>query len=423
MDKAMKRDALEPGVLAVLRLFAVLWLGRAVLFIARQLVWPAARFSTMQSQELAALNMALLLGYLLWPWLRRRLGRAYLPLALVIASVGPILTAYWSAPAPPAPIADAPALAVAVLELFPVLAVSLVVIAWQYNLRSVVLFSLGTALLDLPQAWWLVGPDQAEFFYFVPTLGLRTVSFLIIGYMVTQIMSTQRQQRRSLTEANVKLAHYAATLEHLTTSRERNRLARELHDTLAHTLSAVAVQLEAVHSLWESDPAQARAMLDRSLNATRTGLTETRRALQALRSTPLEDLGLALAIRQLADSVAERSRLAVDVQAPARLDDLAPDVEQCVYRVAQEALENAAQHAQARRVAVRLDMGEEPAARRLTLTVSDDGAGFDPADVDNGYHLGLRGMRERAEMAGGTLEVASAPGQGTTVRLIVEERP
>jgi signal transduction histidine kinase len=351
------------------------------------------------------------------------LGRIYLPIALVIASVGPILIAHLSTPAGRIPTADMPvAAAVAVLELFPTLSVPLVIVAWQYNFRSVILFSLGTVLLDLPLALWSVGSGETEFFYFVPILGLRTLSFLVVGYMVTRLMTTQRQQRRSLIEANVKLTHYAATLEHLATSRERNRLARELHDTLAHTLSAVAVQLEGISALWESDPAQARAMLDRSLDATRTGLTETRRALQALRSTPLEDLGLALAIRQLADSVAERSRLTVDVQAPERLDDLAPDVEQGVYRVAQEALENAVQHAQARRVQVRLEQQEVAGARRLTLTVADDGAGFDPAAFDNGYHLGLRGMRERAEMVGGTLDVESVPGQGTTVRLTVEDR-
>ena len=79
-------------------------------------------------------------------------------------------------------------------------------------------------------------------------------------------------QRQSLADANTKLVHYAATLERLTITRERNRLARELHDTLAHTLSAVAVELEAVSALWDVDPTQARAMLTQSLTVTRTGL-------------------------------------------------------------------------------------------------------------------------------------------------------
>jgi signal transduction histidine kinase len=240
---------------------------------------------------------------------------------------------------------------------------------------------------------------------------------LLIGYMITRIMTTQRQQRPSLAEANTKLARYAATLEQLATTRERNRLARELHGTLAHTLSAVAVEQEAVSALWDADPAQARAMLEQSLSATRIGLAETRRALQALRSSPLEDFGLALAIRQEAESVAARANLALDLHIPERLDNLPPDVEQCIYRVAQEALANVAHHAQARRV--KLNLLREDG--RLVLSVSDDGCGFDPDTVDTEYHLGIRGMRERAKMVGGILSIDSEPGQGVTVRLIVEE--
>jgi signal transduction histidine kinase len=235
--------------------------------------------------------------------------------------------------------------------------------------------------------------------------------------MVARIMVLQRHQRRSLAEANVKLTHYATTLEQLATTRERNRLARDLHDTLAHTLSAVAVELEAVDSLWDVDLAQSRTLLKRSLAATRTGLTETRRALQALRSSPLEDLGLTLAIRQEVETVAERANWTLDLRIPERVDNLSPDVAQCAYRVAQEALANAAHHAQAQRVQVSLVRTEG----RLSLAVSDDGVGFDPEVVDTERHLGIRGMQERAEMVGGTLEIESEPGQGTTVRLTVEE--
>ena len=94
-----------------------------------------------------------------------------------------------------------------------------------------------------------------------------------------------------------------------------------------------------------------------------------------------------------------------------------PDVEQCIYRVAQEALANVAHHAQARRV--KLNLLREDG--RLALSVSDDGCGFDPDTVDTEYHLGIRGMRERAKMVGGILNIDSEPGQGGTVRLIVED--
>jgi signal transduction histidine kinase len=225
-----------------------------------------------------------------------------------------------------------------------------------------------------------------------------------------------------LARANAQLTHYATTLEQLATSRERNRLARELHDTLAHTLSGMAVQLEAAKTLWDMDPAQARDMLDQSLTATRSGLTETRRALQALRAAPLEDLGLVLAVCTLAESVAAQTGATLTWQGPdaARVENLSPDVEQCVYRVAQEALENVARHAGAKHLTVQLTQDKG----RLTLQISDDGRGFDLSKASaNNHHLGLTGMRERAEMIGGILHVESRLGNGTTIRLMVEDKP
>ena len=155
-------------------------------------------------------------------------------------------------------------------------------------------------------------------------------------------------------------------------------------------------------------------MLAQSLTVTRTGLAETRRAIQSLRSSPLEDLGLALAIRQEAESITARANLTLDLHIPERLDNLSPDVEQCFYRVAQEALANVVHHAQAQNI----EVGLLKTDAHLTLRISDDGCGFDPTAVDTERHLGIRGMRERAEMMGGRLEIDSAPSRGTTIRLI-----
>ncbi len=196
---------------------------------------------------------------------------------------------------------------------------------------------------------------------------------MVLGWLVVRLMTIQREQRQALKEANRKLTHHAATLEQLATTRERNRLARELHDTLAHTLSAVAVQLEATNALWTTKPEQAHARLQKSIEVTRSGLTETRRVLQDLRASPLEDLGLALAIRHLAESTASRSGLTLDLHIADRLGSVSPDIEQAVYRIAQEALVNAAAHANARNLTVQLGHFDS----HLVLTVSDDGKGFD----------------------------------------------
>jgi signal transduction histidine kinase len=153
-------------------------------------------------------------------------------------------------------------------------------------------------------------------------------------------------------------------------------------------------------------------MLDQATATTRSGLTEARRALHALRAKPLEDLGLALALSTLAESVAARTGLTLDLDIQHHLEQMAPDVEQCIYRVEQEALTNVARHAGAR--SLRVALTRENGA--LRLTIADDGHGFDPTAA-NGTHYGLKGLRERAEMIGATLEVHSRPQQGTTVRL------
>ena len=231
--------------------------------------------------------------------------------------------------------------------------------------------------------------------------------FLLVGYIVTRMMNAQRAQRR-------ELAAYAATLEQLTVSRERNRMARELHDTLAHSLSAVSVQLEAADGALDDSPETAHMLLTKALAQTRSGLTETRRAMQALRASPLEDLGLGLAIRNLAESTARRGGMAVDIQIAEPLPALPPAVEQGVFRVAQEALSNVARHAGATQLHVQLEANDE-----LILTVRDNGRGFDAEATGVNGHFGLQGMRERAEMVGGTLKVQSAAATGTTVRLVV----
>jgi signal transduction histidine kinase len=197
----------------------------------------------------------------------------------------------------------------------------------------------------------------------------------------------------------------------LTISRERNRLARELHDVLAHTLSGVAVELEGLRATMRRDPEQATALLDHSLRAIREGLTETRRALQELRAKPLEDLGLALAIQTLAESYASRSDFQLDLDIDHDFGDFPAEVQQSVYRIAQEALANVADHAQAQNVRVELKRDRD----HIRLIIRDDGCGFVPDHSEYGNHYGLLGMRERAEMIGGELSVESQPEKGTKV--------
>jgi signal transduction histidine kinase len=179
-------------------------------------------------------------------------------------------------------------------------------------------------------------------------------------------------------------------------------------------MSAVSVQLEAVNSLWNADEVRARSMLVSADETARTGLTEARRSLQALRAAPLEEFGLALALREAAESAARRADLMLDLDVPGLAVNLPPYVEQSIYRIAQEALENVVRHARAQTVTVQLRYE----GREIHLNVEDDGVGFDPQSIsESEQRLGIRGMRERAGMLDGLLQIISQPGRGTSVCL------
>ena len=192
-------------------------------------------------------------------------------------------------------------------------------------------------------------------------------------------------------------------------------MARELHDTLAHTLSGLAVQLETTKAYWDVDRVLARSSLESSIATAHSGLEETRRALRALRASPLDDLGLTAAVRTLAENAASRANLALDLSTDDEIPVLSPDVEQAIYRIAQEAVANVVAHAQAKRLTVRLSLAEG----KVRLVVSDDGSGFDVDRSNKPSQFGLTGMKERAQLIGGDLNVLSKPGHGTTVELVV----
>jgi signal transduction histidine kinase len=237
--------------------------------------------------------------------------------------------------------------------------------------------------------------------------------------MVNLLITVQRAQAQALRDANARLRDYAATREHLITSQERNRLARELHDTLAHTLAALTVQLEAVKVIWDLQPHRARQLVDESADTVRSGLQETRRALQALRAQPLENIGFVASIQLLAESIQARYKVKTTIETADNVVWLSKEQEHVIYRVAQEALLNSAQHAQAQHIRIKI----EETGSTLCLMVIDDGAGFDPASVDANGHFGVQGMRERADMIGAELNVSSQVGQGTKIEIILKRQP
>jgi len=229
--------------------------------------------SQIQSYVNLAIN-GVLFGYLSWPWLENKLRRIYLPIALVSATVVPLFSnlIYFASPQESAQITITRS-----WLLFPILIVPLVLIAWQYRFRIVVGFIFITSVIELTI---LFSRLETINFETLPILGvplIRAFAFGTIGHIVTRLITTQRKQQRKLLEANLKLSDHADALEQLATSRERNRLARELHDTLAHTLSGLTVNLEAIKIMLGPDHPQIKVRIDHALDNTRTGLTDTRR--------------------------------------------------------------------------------------------------------------------------------------------------
>ncbi len=326
---------IEPGILPLFRLFVALELLLLLLRAGLETVFRAD-FPLVPSPWAGLVFLALLLGYLSWPRLEEHLRSFYLPIALVLSVAATLAAAAAGIKLRLATGIRAEELVRGSWILIVVLLVPLILVAWQYGFRRVLWFCLLTVAAELALTLPLAAGSGSLPPALVVLAFVRSFFFVPVGYAVARIVDAQRRQREALAEANARLARYAATLEQLAISRERNRLAHELHDTLAHGLSSVAVQLEAVSALWESQAQTARAMLAEALVTTRTALGEARRAIVALRASPLEDLGLAGAIRQLAESAATSAGLALDLQVPAAFDGLDSETEHAFYRIAAE---------------------------------------------------------------------------------------
>jgi PAS domain S-box-containing protein len=211
-------------------------------------------------------------------------------------------------------------------------------------------------------------------------------------------------------------------LQEAAVAAERNRLARDLHDSVTQALFSASLVAEVLPQVWQRDPAEAQQGLDELRLLTRGALAEMRTMLLELRPAALIETKLHDLLWQLTEAVTGRTQL-VAISGIEPAPSLPPDVQVTFYRVAQEALNNVVKHAEARHVTVGLhaspplDTGRPDSWRgQLILQVRDDGRGFDPGEVEPGK-LGLGIMRERAESTGAMLTIESRPGRGTLVTL------
>lgn len=300
---------------------------------------------------------------------------------------------------------------VTVAEPFLFVLVPLLLLAWAYGKPGALFGTLWAAAIQLGGAVLCVARLDAAPVIIADALG-RIVLMLSISLIIAVLAGRQRAQIDELERAHQRLATHAATLEQLAVSRERNRMARDLHDTLAHSLAALTIHLRALRTALDHDPQEATELANEAVEIARAGLVESRQAIQALRSDPLTNLGLVGAIRGELESLRARLGIHVELLVSGESIDLSAERELTAWRIVEEALRNVERHAMATRVEVRLAYGSD----RFVLAVEDDGQGFDAADA-GASQFGLAGMRERASLTDGELVIVTTPGHGTSVRL------
>jgi len=261
---------------------------------------------------------------------------------------------------------------------------------------------------------------------------LSVVSTIGITYSVSTLIRQRTERDRlivELREANGQLqhAHQQLRLAHareieLAALRERNRLARDMHDSLGHALVLIAVKIEAGQRLQTVDPARATAEWEETKTLVRSTMADLRHSIAGLRLPALQEQPFREALMELGFELERVVGVAVTIDAPGEVDLLDRPIHEALYRVVQEALANVARHAGARHATVRL----ERHGHAVRLEIADDGIGLAAAPRSEGGHYGVTGMRERVEALGGTLtlgprEVAGQPvsNRGTVVRATI----
>ena len=273
---------------------------------------------------------------------------------------------------------------------------------------SVINFSLSTnANFATAMFWILTAVPVVIFIGMYVTLYLRQ----------TEAREKAQALAAELEAANRQLSEYAARVEDLTITAERERVARELHDTLSQGLAGLTLQLEAADAhLAHQRPEKAREIIAQAMQKAREALSDARRVISDLRENNFGELGTSLR-REI-----DRFEAATGLPCAFHADStpLLPDsVKETVIRSASEALTNIARHAQASEAAVTLTIKEQ----MLKLEIQDNGLGFDPNNIPSG-HYGLLGLRERARLISGTLTLDTAPQKGTilTIQIPVESQ-
>lgn len=288
--------------------------------------------------------------------------------------------------------------------------------------QSIILFPRRTAYLWIGGICLVMEFALLAHFPFSESIGYLIIYpaaiFLITSFTLVARQAEEAQRRSEelladLQVANRKLQNYAAQVQELAAANERNRLARELHDSVTQIIFGLTLTAQAARILLERDPSRVAGQLDHMQVLAQSALAEMRALIQQLHPRSIAEEGLAAALRRLVAEHQVNDGLTVDLVLHGETH-LPAQVEEALYRVTQEALNNIVKHARTDQAMVTLDIAPE----RVVMTVADSGLGFDPANVPaSPGHLGLTSMAERIQALGGAFVITSKRGNGTCLRV------
>lgn len=240
----------------------------------------------------------------------------------------------------------------------------------------------------------------------------ETLMFGLGLFFVLKLVSTllsERQTKEQLATAHEQLRQYALRIEDLAAVQERNRIAREIHDSLGHTLTAQNIQLQTAVKLWQRDSKKAHSFLQQAQQLAATAMQEVRRSVRTLREDAVEEPPLEKAIAHLVHDFQQGTGITISTQIEGETI-ICPQMSKALHRIIQEALTNIRKHAQATQVSIQLSTTSE----QVNLMIQDNGRGFDP-ELQSGDGFGLQGMRERVAALNGVLSLATEPGAGCRI--------
>lgn len=307
-------------------------------------------------------------------------------------------------------------------EVFLVLVLSIWFHGWPYLVLMQIIIGAAMFTFEGKRRWWTVaGLLVLNFLMLIRfewsgghVLWDRVTSDFSISIFATVtfgVIALLEDRRVKLQQLNLKLEEYAAQVEELAVTKERNRMAREIHDTVAHGITGLIMQLQAARKVNPRDPDKADQLLKRSEEATREVLREMRQSVRALAPEGTRSLSGDQALRELIDAFSHSTEMGIDFDIEGVRRELDAERQAVLYRVLQEALTNAKRHGKATNVTVDLKYQD----RKLAITIRDNGKGF--VKLNEGF--GLSGMKSRVHEVQGELTIKGDPGNGCEVGIAI----